>query len=111
MAQQDHDVKVNITFRNTESTEAIKNYASEKLTHCLKKYVHHNTEAHLVLKIEKNRQIAEITFHTDGADFIAKEETSDLYSSIDSLVHSVTHQLRKHKEKITSHHAERPALD
>ncbi len=104
MTHQERDVRINITFRNTESTDAIKTYASDKLITCLKKYVHHDTEAHLVLKVEKNRQIAEITFHTDGADFVAKEETLDLYSSIDTLVNSVTHQLRKHKDKITKHH-------
>lgn len=101
---QDHNVNVNITFRNVESTEALKNYAIEKVTNCVKKYVHHDTEVHVVLKIEKNRHIAEITFRVDGADFIAKEETADLYTSVDSLVASLTQQLRKHKEKITEHH-------
>ena len=101
---QSYEVKVNITFRNTEATDAIKNYATEKVSHCLKKYVHHDTEAHLILKVEKNRQIAEITFRSDGADFIAKEETADLYSAIDKLIDSTTQQLRKHKDKITKHH-------
>ena len=104
MTHQEHDIKVNITFRNTDSTEALKTYASDKITHCLKKYVHHDTEAHVVLKVEKNRQMAEVTFRTDGADFIAKEETSDLYTAIDLLIDSLTHQLRKHKDKITTHH-------
>ena len=104
MSENSHVINVNITFRNTDATDALKTYASEKFKGCLKKFVHHDTEAHVVLKVEKNRQIAEINFHTDGADFNAKEESGDLYSSIDTLVDSLTHQLRKHKDKITNHH-------
>ena len=97
-------VNVNIAFRNTDSTDAIKGYATDKVTNCLRKYVHQNTEAHLVLKVEKNRHIAEITFNTDGSNFSCSEESSDLYASIDSLIHSVSEQLRRHKQKLTKHH-------
>jgi putative sigma-54 modulation protein len=104
MSENPHTINVNITFRNTEATEALKNYASEKIKHCLGKFVHHDTDAHVVLKVEKNRQIAEVSCRTDGADFNAKEESGDLYSSIDTLVNSLTQQLRKHKDKLTKHH-------
>ncbi|MCB0332407.1 MAG: ribosome-associated translation inhibitor RaiA [Bdellovibrionales bacterium] len=101
---QSRVVNVNITFRNTDSTEPIKNYATEKVTSCLKKFIHHDTETYLVLKVEKNRHIAEINFNVDGADFSCSEESADLYASIDALVGSLSNQLRKHKEKFTSHH-------
>lgn len=104
MTENQHLIHVNITFRNTEATEALKNYAAEKIRHCLAKFVHQETEAHVVLKVEKNRQIAEISCHAQGHDFNAKEESADLYSSIDTLVGSLTQQLRKHKDKITKHH-------
>ena len=98
-------ISVHIAFRNTDATEALKSYASEKVTHCLQKFVHKDTEAQVVLKVEKNRHIAEVSLHSSGTDFHAKEESADLYASIDKLVDSLTGQLRKHKEKITSHHA------
>ena len=104
MSENARVINVNITFRNTEATDALKSYATEKIRNCLKKFVHHDTEAHVVLKVEKNRQIAEITCRSDGADFNAKEESGDLYASIDTLVDSLTHQLRKHKDKLTAHH-------
>lgn len=97
-------VKVNLTFKNTEATDAIRNYASEKLAGCIQKYVHQDTEAHAVLRVEKNRHIAEITFHSDGNDFQGSQESDNLYASIDALVDSLSAQLRKHKEKITKHH-------
>lgn len=97
-------VNVNIAFRNTEATDALKKYASEKLNNCLKKFIQTDTEAHVVLKVEKNRHIAEIAFNTGGAEFAASEESTDLYASIDALVDTVTTQLRKHKEKMQKHH-------
>jgi putative sigma-54 modulation protein len=99
------NVSFNITFRNTEATDAIRQHTTEKLSHTLKKFVHHDTEVHVVLTIEKNRQIAEASFHADGSDFACKEESKDLYTSIDMLAHSLSNLLRKHKEKLTEHHS------
>jgi putative sigma-54 modulation protein len=98
-------INVNIAFRNTEATEAIKSYATDKLTHCVQKFGHdEEIEVHLVFTVEKNRHIAEVTLRTDGADFVAKQESDDLYTSIDAIVDSLSNQLRKHKEKLTKHH-------
>lgn len=104
MSKEPRIITVNITFRNTEPTEAIRKYGEDKIRHCMQKYVHHDTEAHLVLTVEKTRQVAEVSFHTDGSDFKSSEASSDLYKSIDALVSTLSSQLRKHKEKLTSHH-------
>lgn len=96
-------ITVNITFRNTEATDALKAYGEEKIRNALTKFVHHDTDAHLILKVERNRQLAEVKFHTDGHDFFCVEERADLYASIDALVDTLSHQLRKHKDKITTH--------
>ncbi|MCB0310660.1 MAG: ribosome-associated translation inhibitor RaiA, partial [Bdellovibrionales bacterium] len=67
-------INLNITFRNTQATDAIKGYANDKITNCLSKFVHQDTEANIVLSVEKNRQIAEISFRSDGHTFNGKEE-------------------------------------
>lgn len=97
-------INVSIAFLNIESTDAIKQYATDKVKHCVQKFAHQDTEAHVVLKVEKTRQIAEISMHLSGADFIVKEESESLYASIDKLTDSLSQQLRKHKDKVTSHH-------
>ena len=104
MGDQESVVNVSVTFKNVDATEPIKNYAIEKMTHCLKKFSHRDTEVHVVLKVEKNRQIAEVSFRNNGAHFSCKEESGDLYASIDALIETLSKQLRKHKEKISSHH-------
>jgi putative sigma-54 modulation protein len=104
MGNTQRTVIIHVTFKNTEATDALRAYATEKMSHCLKKFVHSDTEAHVTLRVEKLQQIAEINFHSDGKDFVGKEESLDLYASIDELSDSITQQLRKHKEKVTSHH-------
>ena len=104
MGSSPHTVIVHVNFKNTDATDALRTYATDKMSHCLKKFVHSDTEAHVTLRVEKLLQIAEISFHTDGRDFVGKEESQDLYASIDALADSLTQQLRKHKEKVTSHH-------
>ena len=97
-------INTKITFRNTEATEALRTYAREKIEKCLHKFAQRNTEAHIVLQVEKNRQIAEISCSANGNSIVAKEESNDLYTAIDMLVASLTQQLRKHKEKLTQRH-------
>jgi putative sigma-54 modulation protein len=97
-------VHVNIAFLNLDSSEALKQYATDKVSNCVRKFAHQDTEAHVVLKVEKTRQIAELSMHLYGHDFVVKEESQNLYASIDMLADSLTTQLRKQKEKVTSHH-------
>lgn len=104
MSKPEPNIFINVTFKHVDASEALKVYASDKIGKCLQKFCHHDTEAHLVLKVEKTRQIAEISLHVDGVDMSGKEESDDLYASIDALVKSLSHQLRKHKEKLTKHH-------
>lgn len=97
-------LKFHVTFRNTDSSEPLKAYATDKIGNCVQKFVHQDTEVSIVLKVEKSRQIAEVSLHSDGSDFHVSEESESMYASIDKVVDSLSTQLRKHKEKITSHH-------
>lgn len=97
-------VNVSMTFKNIDATEPIKQYADNKIKNCLRKFAHADMEAHLVLAVERNRQIAEISIRFNGSKLQGKEESDDLYKSIDALVDSLTMQLRKHKEKLIKHH-------
>jgi len=104
MADTSRVINVSIAFLNIEATDSLKQYTTDKIRHCVQKFAHQDTEAHVVLKVEKTRQLAEVSMHLSGADFFVKEESEDLYASIDKLVDSLSTQLRKHKEKTTSHH-------
>lgn len=104
MSGKPREIHVEVTFKGMDASDAVRQYAVEKVTNSMQKYVHHDTKTHIVLRVEKERHSAEISFHADGQDFHAKEETMQMYSSIDALVNTIAQQLRKNKERITAHH-------
>jgi putative sigma-54 modulation protein len=93
------DVKVSVTFRHTEPTDALKRYAEEKI-HRLGKYFSQPLDAHVVLSVEsKERQSAEVELHAHGTMIHGKEQTEDLYSAIDLVTDNLKRQVRKQKDK------------
>jgi putative sigma-54 modulation protein len=95
-----NDVKVSVTFRHTEPTDALKQYAEEKM-HRLGKYFSQPLDAHVVLSVEsKERQTAEVELHAHGGMIHAKEQTEDFYAAIDLVADNLKRQLKKQKDKI-----------
>ncbi|HET8563993.1 MAG TPA: ribosome-associated translation inhibitor RaiA [Candidatus Binatia bacterium] len=93
------DVKVSVTFRHTEPTDALKHYAEDKI-HKIGKYFARPLEAHVVLSVDsRERQMAEVSFQIQGTTIHSKEETADLYSAIDLVMDKIERQIQKHKEK------------
>ncbi|MCB0325353.1 MAG: ribosome-associated translation inhibitor RaiA [Bdellovibrionales bacterium] len=107
MSRPDADLNIAVTFRHTESTEALKQYASEKLLNCARKYVSYPTDIHIVLSIEKRDHIAEVQVRSKGYEASAKSTSEDLYAAIDRVVDAVDAQLRKQKERIVEHRPSR----
>jgi putative sigma-54 modulation protein len=77
----------------------IRSYAEEKI-HKAETYFNRIIEAHMILSAEKHRRIAEVTLIAKRAKFHAREETEDIYASIDGVMEKVDTQLRRHKEKV-----------
>jgi putative sigma-54 modulation protein len=91
-------MQINVTFRHIDSSPSIKSYAEEKISR-VKKYLEEPIDAHIVLKVEKFRHIAEVTIEANGMRINGSEETEDMYSSIDALADNMEDQVRKLKEK------------
>jgi putative sigma-54 modulation protein len=92
-------VQMYLTGRNLEVTEALRRYAEEKVGR-LQKYLDRITSAHIVLSIEKYRQIVEVTLQVRDLTIRGEEITEDLYASIDRVVEKLERQLQKYKGKI-----------
>ncbi|MDR2709191.1 MAG: ribosome-associated translation inhibitor RaiA [Elusimicrobiota bacterium] len=93
-------MKITITARHLKLTDAIGDYANKKIAQA-QKFVdsqEENVRSHIILSVEKNRQIAEIILNIGGNSFIAKEQSGDIYSSIDLAMDKIDTQLRKYKE-------------
>src|SRR5262249_20928173 len=56
-------VQLNITFRNLDASDALKDYAREKIER-VHKYLDRAGEAHVVLSLERHLHHADITIHS-----------------------------------------------
>jgi putative sigma-54 modulation protein len=94
-------MRIKLSLRNIEPSDPLKLYVEDKLAR-VKKYLEEPIEAHVVLRVEKFRHIAEVSIDASGIRLNGAEETDDMYSSIDLLVDSLEAQAaRKGKEKVS----------
>jgi putative sigma-54 modulation protein len=96
-------MQLNITFRQFGSSDALKEYAKEKVER-VNKYLDRAGEAHVVLSLERHLHHAEITIHSGSWVLRGREKSEDMYASIDLAMDKIEAQLRKYKEKIKNHH-------
>ncbi len=99
-------MQINITARHLKLTDAIDSYVRQKISKAGKFFSGDLVSAHVILSVEKNRQITEVTFYVGGKTFRAKEESEDLYASIDLTIDKLSKQLRKEKEISKIHRKE-----
>jgi putative sigma-54 modulation protein len=92
-------MQINVTFRHIEPSLPLRAYAEGKISR-VKKYLEEPIEAHVVLKVEKFRHIAEVSIDANGMRINGAEETEDMYSAIDLLADTLEGQVRKGKEKV-----------
>ncbi len=95
-------MQTSVTFKKIDSSDSLKAYAQKKLDR-FDKMLDNPGEAHLVLSVQKIRHIAELTLTCDRLNIHAKEESENMYSSIDALIDKVKARINKHKEKIKRH--------
>ena len=95
-----------ITFRHTAPTEALKKYATDKVSNVLNKYnVKDGVETFVTLTVEKRSHTAEVRIKSIGFDLAAKATTEDLYAAIDEVIAPLEAQIKKHKDKqLTAKH-------
>lgn len=92
-------MNINITEKDFELTDAIKNYINEKVSK-LSKYLGDEFDATATLKIEGTQQICELRVNAGANLFKAVAASKDLYASIDKDVEIIEGQIRKNKTKI-----------
>ena len=104
-------MQINITGHHVEVTPALRAYVTEKI----QKLIRHSDKVNsinVILKVEKLQQHAEATVNASGRTIFANETASDMYASIDGLVDKLDRQVRRHKDRITSHpHVKHEAID
>jgi putative sigma-54 modulation protein len=97
-------MQLSVTFRHMDSTDALKDYAKDKVER-IRKYFPDPISAHVTLSTERGYQHAAdvlIQLH-NGLTIKGHEATEDMYSSIDLVMAKIERQVRRYKEKLRSH--------
>jgi len=102
-------MQIDVTGQHLDVTPALRDYITGKLER-LERHFDKVTNVHAVLSVEKLRQKAEATINVNGASLHANSENEDMYAAIDALVDKLDRQIKKHKEKTTSHHRSEGSL-
>jgi putative sigma-54 modulation protein len=97
-------MQLNLTGHHVDITDPMRNYVQSKLAR-IQRHFDHVTDVNCVLTVDKLRHRAEATVNLAGARLFADAIDENMYAAIDSMIDKLDRQVRKHKEKITDHHA------
>lgn len=95
-------MQISFTFRHMDPNDGIREYAKQKLMR-MRRYLDNPVEAHVVLSVEKFRNIAEVTIKGEGISINGEEKSDDMYSAIDNVMDKVGRQIKKRRGKIRRH--------
>ena len=97
-------MEIQISGQGFDVTKPIEAHINQKLEK-IRKHFDRLVKVHVVLKIEKNSHIAEITVHASHHNFFVNAESDDMYTTVDRLIPKLDRQIIKHKEKLRDHHS------
>ncbi len=93
-------MKIKIAGRHTDASPALRDYVVEK-TESLERFFDRIISVDVVLSVEKERQIADFHAHlTNKKRINAREESTDMYASIDKAIDRLKRQLVKFKDQL-----------
>lgn len=86
-----------------EITEAMENYAKEKISK-LEKYLEtgEDAKATVVAKVHGHKHIVEVTIPLKKVILRGEESQADFYAAVDTVIDKLERQIRKNKTRISS---------
>ena len=97
-------MQIQVSGHQVAITPALRDYVTGKFN----RIVRHFDQLHdvtLTLRLEKLLHKAEAHIHcAAGKKIHAEVQAADMYAAIDALADKLDRQVKKHKEKLTSHH-------
>ena len=98
-------MSITVTGRKMPVTDALRQYAEEKIGNSMKVMDIDPLVAEVVLLVEKNPAnprpaVCEVTLRTKGHIIRVEEHEEDMYAAIDVAAAKVVRQLRKYKTKV-----------
>ena len=98
-------MKFIIIGKNIDVTTGLREAVESKLGK-LERYFTPDTEIHVTLSVQKERQKIEVTIPVKGTIIRSEQVSDDMYVSIDLVEEVIERQLRKYKNKLVARHQE-----
>ncbi len=95
-------MEIRIVARNFDLTSELKKMIRSRVQ-SFKKYFDKIIDVHVMLNVEKYRNIAEISTSVMGTQLVTKDVSDDMYISINRAADKMERRLRKYEEKIKEH--------
>lgn len=92
-------MNISYYFKNLDTSDAIKEYASKKIEK-LRDRLHHVEGIDIRFSLERQLQIFEITIRADATVFHLKKSDKDLYAAIDNALDILGVQIDKYRKKL-----------
>jgi putative sigma-54 modulation protein len=99
-------MQFSVTFRQMEATEALKEYARDRMER-IRKYFPDPIAVHVVLSTERGyKHRVDVTMQLHNGLTVAGHEASEsMFSSIDLVTAKIERQVRRYKDKLREHKA------
>lgn len=97
-------MQLHVTGHHVDVTSALRGYVEKKLDRIVR-HSDHVIDVHCILSVEKVRHKAEATILLSGGKVFADAVQDDMYAAIDALADKLDRGVKKHKEKLSDHHA------
>jgi putative sigma-54 modulation protein len=97
-------MQLNVTGHHVDVTSPLKDYVEKKLDRIIR-HSDKVIDVHCILTVEKLRHKAEATVLLSRGKVYADAVDQDMYAAIDALADKLDRRVKKHKEKLSDHHA------
>ena len=93
-------MQLSVSGQHLTITETLHSHITARLEK-ITQHFDHMTNMHVVLHVEKNRHVAEVTINIKGGQLHARGSAEDMYAAIDAMAVKLDRQVIRHKEKLT----------
>ncbi|QOR33689.1 ribosome-associated translation inhibitor RaiA [Clostridium sp. 'deep sea'] len=93
-------MKMHVTGRQIEITNALRDALHKKLGKLDKYFQQSEPEANVTLEVQRGYHIVEVTLFIGGMILRSEDKTTDMYSTIDSVVDKLARQIHKYKTRL-----------
>jgi putative sigma-54 modulation protein len=98
-------MQLDLSGHHVEITDSMRAYVLKKFER-ISRHFEQVLDVHCVLTVEKLRHKAEATLMMRGNKIYADSTEPNMYAAIDALADKLDRSVKKHKEKLSDHHAE-----